>query len=119
MIVVSNNPKVWAYYAPDQIKEVHGDYYDVLIAVRDLIHTHYKLLTHPLSGSIKPNETPYKSIAVEKSEAMDFDGLSLIEKAIETFHKLQNDFKTPNWTDRVRADFMVIDYDLIKHAIKK
>ncbi len=33
---------------------------------RDLIHKGYILLTHPLSGSIKPNDTPYKSIALEK-----------------------------------------------------
>ena len=39
---------------------------------RDLIHKGYKLLTHPLSGSIKPNDTPYKSIALEKGGARGF-----------------------------------------------
>lgn len=119
MIVVTNNPKVRSYYPENQVKYIDGDYYDVLISVRDLIHTNHTLLTHPLSGSIKPNETPYKSIAVEVGSKMDYDGLGLIEKAIETFHKMQKDLKTPNWTQTVREDFMVIDYDLIKHAIKK
>lgn len=36
--------------------------------VRDRIHEGHLLLSHPLSGSVKPNETPYKSVMIVKPE---------------------------------------------------
>ena len=77
----------------------------------------YHLLTHPLSGSIKPNETPYKSIAVKKEKDLDLLSLELISNAIEVYNKLQKDLKTPLWTKSILEDFMVIDLDLIKNAL--
>lgn len=119
MFIVTNNPKVKEYFGDASVVFIEGSYEDVLVKVRDLIHINHKLLTHPLSGSVKPNETPYKSIAMETGVSFDMDGLHLIEKAIETYKKLQNDSATPNWIDRVKEDFMVIDFDLIKNAIRK
>ncbi len=121
MIVVTNNANVLHW-----IKDVHhakahyvkGHYGEVLKQVRDLVHQHYKLLTHPLSGSIKPNETPFKSIALESGNTLDWDSLALIEKAIETYEKMQKDEVTPLWNDSILDDFRVIDSDLMFHAIK-
>ena len=119
MLIISNNPKVEDYFSPERVELLSGSYYDVLLRVRDYVHQNYVLLTHPLSGSIKPNETPYKSIAIEKSDKLDFDSLGLVEKAIDTYVKLQKDIATPVWPDRIKEDFMVIDFDLIKNALKK
>ena len=119
MLIVTNNPKVKDYFLNERVQLLDEGYYDVLITVRDYVHNNYALLTHPLSGSVKPNETPYKTIALEETETLNFESLSLIEKAIETFVKLQKDSKTPLWTERIREDFMVIDFDLIKNALKK
>lgn len=118
MKIITNNPKVKAYFSDREVIWIEGSYGDVLKQTRDCIHQNHELLTHPLSGSIKPNETPYKSIAVKDGSKMDFDQLNLIEKAIETYVKLQKDVKTPNWSESIREDFMVIDLDLIKNAIK-
>lgn len=66
-IVITNNPLTKSSLDGrfDVIyKEV--DLVDVLIVVRDYIHKGHKLLTHPLMGSIKPNQTPYKSVAISK-----------------------------------------------------
>lgn len=119
MLIVTNNPKVKDYFSNERVELLSKGYYDVLTTVRDYVHNNYALLTHPLSGSVKPNETPYKTIALEKIDSLDFDSLGLIEKAIETFVKLQKDSKTPIWTERIKEDFMVIDFDLIKNALKK
>lgn len=119
MFVVTNNPKTREFFGEATVVFIDGSYGDVLIKVRDLIHVNHKLLTHPLSGSVKPNETPYKSIALEVGSEFDMDGLHLIEKAIETYNKLQKDSVTPNWIERVKEDFMVIDFELIKNAIIK
>lgn len=121
MIVVTNNEMVCELIdkkMPDALKFVPGGYESVLIEARNMIHNNYVLLTHPLSGSIKPNETPYKSIALEKGNSLDFDSLSLIEKAIATYEKMQSIKNTPNWTERVLDDFRTIDYDLFVNAVK-
>lgn len=96
-------------------------YMSVLHKVRDLVHEGYKLLTHPLSGSVKPNETPYKSVMLEKIEdgSMDMDGILLIESAIETMNKFQNNERTPNWTEKVLDDFRVIDLDIMVCTIER
>jgi hypothetical protein len=38
-------------------------YRDILIKTRDLVYAGHRLYTHPLAGSVKPNETPYRSVA--------------------------------------------------------
>ncbi len=94
-------------------------YLPVLLHIRDLVHAGYKLLTHPLSGSIKPNETPYKSVIMEEGKALDEYSLSLIEGAIATMQKFQNIEKTPNWLPRVLDDFKVVDLSLMENTILK
>lgn len=118
-IILTNNPKARDFFAEYgfEVIFVDGGYGDVLEETRKRVHLNYHLLTHPLSGSIKPNETPYKSIAIQKQNQLDMLSLELIGNAIEVYNRLQNDLKTPFWTDGILDDFMVIDLDLIKNAI--
>ncbi|MGL5440568.1 MAG: GrdX family protein [Filifactoraceae bacterium] len=122
MKLITNNPMVRDYFeniSKISVQFIDGNYKDVLETVRDLVHENYEILTHPLSGSVKPNETPYKSVAVESSDSLDVQSLELIENAINTYSKLQKDKETPNWIPRVLDDFAVIDLDLIKNALRK
>ena len=118
-IIITNNQKVRDFFEKERIEVLYidGDYKDVLYAVRDKVQLNYHLLTHPLSGSIKPNETPYKSIAIKKEKKPDLLSLELISNAIEVYKKLQKDLKTPFWTESILEDFRVIDLDLIKNAL--
>ena len=118
-IIITNNQKVRDFFEKERIEVLYidGDYKDVLYAVRDKVQLNYHLLTHPLSGSIKPNETPYKSIAIKKERELDLLSLELISNAIEVYKKLQKDLKTPFWTESILEDFRVIDLDLIKNAL--
>lgn len=118
MIIITNNKFVDEYYGGKNVELLEGSYQDVLYSVRDYVHKNYKLLTHPLSGSVKPNETPFKSVALEIGDKLDFNSVEMIENAIYTYSKLQNDSITPNWTETVLEDFRVIDLDLIKNALK-
>lgn len=120
MKLVTNNPK----FKDDKFKNIEIEYLDidygeVLIKVRDYVHSNWKLTTHPLYGSIKPNETIYRSIIIEESKSLDNDSVTLISDAITTFTKFRNNQITPNWTTRIREDFSVIDYDLINNAIER
>lgn len=94
-------------------------YIEILERARDLIHKGYKLLTHPLYGSVKPNETLYRSVVLEEAEEFDIQSLLLIEEAIVTAEKFKKNKMTPNWTESVKDDFRVIDFDLIKKTIDR
>lgn len=90
-------------------------YMDVLIAVRDLVHSGHRLITHPLSGSVKPFETPYKSIVVstQKGGSVDEDSLILISDAIVMAEKFRRERR---FNDKLLADFRLIDRDLIERG---
>lgn len=114
-IVVTNNPLV-AEKWPNEAQLVDGDPGCVFAAVRDLVHRGHRLLTHPLAGSVKPNESPYRSVIVTREPepriqpgiqpgaprsaapsadpaaapgaSVDLDSLRRIEAALSTLGKL-------------------------------
>jgi len=89
---------------------------DVLVHVRDMVYAGHILYTHPLSGSVKPNETPYKSVIVSvEAHGMDNDHAIMIANAIEVTDK----FQVLDWSHSEQAmkDFRLIDYTLICGAI--
>lgn len=94
-------------------------YLDVLLKARDKIHEGHSLLTHPLSGSVKPNETPYKSVAISvESTTLNMESLMIIEESINTAKKFIGGKKTPNWTEQILEDFQAIDFYLIRSGIE-
>ena len=116
-VIVTNNPKV-----RDELgQEFDVDYADItyreiLCKVREKIYEGHKLLTHPLSGSVKPNETPYKSILVaKKTGKMDVQDASIIENSIITADKFS--VKFPEMPQSVREEFQLIDSTLIRSAL--
>lgn len=116
-VIVTNNPKVLHDLGNDyQVDFQDLSFHDTLCRVRDMIHGGHRLLTHPLSGSIKPNETPYKSILVEvPAGSMNLDDLAIIENSIITCDKFKEKF--PEMPDSMREDFQLLDSTLIKSAL--
>ena len=97
-------------------------YMDVLLAVRDYIQKGWRLETHPMTGSLKPNQTPYKSIMVSDlpREQEEFYSQEMtIENSILSCRKFLEIKQTPNWTEEIRKDFMIDDLSLIEGAIQK
>lgn len=121
-LIITNNKSVYDKFKDKMEIEFLDDYkyLDLLNYVRDKIHIGHKLLTHPLSGSIKPNETPFKSIIISKEVGeLDSQGLLIIEESILTTKKFLENKTTPNWTERVLDDFRVIDLSLMENVIEK
>jgi len=128
-IVITNNPLVKENLAanPDRFKyklEFHDtDCLGIFVAVRDKVHRGHTLVTHPLSGSVKPGETPYKTVIVSgkktlsNAEALMRDlsirDLSIVEESIQTCVKLNASSVKKEWSESVRRDFQLIDHDLI------
>lgn len=122
VIILTNNPKILEGHFDKAKIEILYDkisFMAVLLKARDMIHRGHKLLTHPLSGSVKPNETPYKSIMLSKKSTsqVDFDSLKIIEQSIETTDKFLRISNTPSWAEKILEDFSVIDDTLIKGAL--
>lgn len=122
ILIVTNNKKVFnkfeSEYSVDFIES--EDMMQVLIKSRDYIHFGYTLLTHPSSGSLKPNQTPYKSIILYKTEeSVDFEKLNLIENSIEIFKKFNKDAQVGNWTEKIKNDFKTVDLSLIEGCLNK
>ncbi len=118
-MIITNNPLVEKELAKENnIVYMKCSYKEILIKVRDLCFAGYILKTHPLSGSVKPNETPYKSIMVsdEAAQKTDFASCELISNAISTYEKFA---KLPDkWPKEVLVDFQTVDLSLMQNALK-
>ncbi|MEG1972852.1 MAG: GrdX family protein [Oscillospiraceae bacterium] len=123
--IVTNNEKVFEKYKVYMDVEYLKDegYLSVLTKARDLVHSGAHLLTHPLSGSLKPNQTPYKSILMTMDEGKavalePYKEVMLIENSMEAYFKFTKGRETPHWTEKIKNDFMTIDLSLITSAVK-
>lgn len=115
--IITNNPMVYnklnEYH---QIEYKEGEYMQVIKAARDYVYAGHTLLTHPMAGSVKPNETPYKSVMITKSkQKLDFASVEIIEISIQTCEKFATNIR--NYEQQVFTDFQYIDYSLIESAI--
>lgn len=122
MKIITNNPIVARDIEDVTVEFIDGGYKDVLLAVHRLIvEQSMVLLTHPLSGSIKPNETIYKSIIVEDQSkpVLNMESLQMIEHALDVYDSFQSNRETPQWIDRVLEDFAVVDFHIIQGALSQ
>lgn len=115
--IITNNPLALRcipdYY---QIEYRECSYREILVTVRDLVYAGHRLYTHPLSGSVKPNETPYKSVVISKTpQGMDLGEAEIMSNSLVTFDKFTP--KKIPLTEQVLRDFQLIDYTLLCGAL--
>lgn len=114
--ILSNNPLAKEKY-PDLTQPVDGGVAGVYRAARDAVHLGCRLINHPLAGSVKPNESPYRSLVLSQGGGMlDLRSLQLIEDAIAVLKKLPKRHTDPYW-QAMAADYQVIDLDLLDSAL--
>lgn len=122
VLIVSNNPIVKEKLAGAVSVEYYDvDFLGILEVIRDYVHEGAILLTHPLSGSVKPNETPYKSVMLQKKaiDGTDYESVNLIENAIikaKDFIKTRRNY-VEMMSEKVKEDCQIIDYTLILSAM--
>ena len=120
VVIITNNPYVRDAYETLALY-TDCDVRSIFIAVRDRVHGGARVLSHPLSGSIKPWESPYKSVVISaKRGALDFASLQLIEGALEKMNAYASPHmqKKPPHGASLLADFRIIDLDLMRSAIQ-
>ena len=116
-MLLTNNPMVQkAYEGAYKVVFIKGPLMEVMLAARNAVHQGYRLLTHPLSGSVKPNQTPYKSILLGGNPGPVEEGsLRIIEGALDTCRKLN--VKEKHLPDALHSDYMQVDFTLIEGAL--
>lgn len=115
-IIITNNPLVKEKYVDKEVEFSDVSYQEILQIVKNKIALGHKILTHPLSGSVKPKETPYKSIMISKERtSVDLESIDIIENAIITASKFVE--RRDKWTPRVLEDFKLVDFTLIDSAM--
>lgn len=121
MFIITNNTLVFETYHDTWNIDLYREdtFLKILERCRDEVHQGRKLLTHPLTGSVKPNETPFKSIMLSSEKgSLDFESLSIIENAIEVTKKFLSNHEVKNWPDKILEDFRLIDFGLIRSGIE-
>ena len=120
-IIITNNPKIAEEMTSKNIDVSYfeqADFMEILYKARDIIHLGYKLLTHPIVSSIKPYETPYKTIVLTYNNGeIDLESIELIENSIE-LSKNFLDKPRRKLTKNIDEDFRLIDYELINGALE-
>ncbi|SHE61930.1 hypothetical protein SAMN02745784_01266 [Tissierella praeacuta DSM 18095] len=111
--IVTNNPNVKDSY--NQVIFVEGSFEDVLFKVRDLVHTGFELINHPLGASIRMFFSPYRSIIIgEKLQKTNDIHIETIENSISNYKKHMKVRKP----DIVNAeDYALIDSELLKSSL--
>ena len=100
----------------------NGSYLDVLLKVKDYIQKGWCLETHPMTGSLKPNQTPYKSVMISNRpvDREDFYNQEItMENSVSICQKFQAIRQTPDWPEHLREGYREVDLSLIEGALQK
>ena len=121
-IIITNNPMAAEKYADrgEVIFLPEANYRDVLVAVRDKVYLGHQLINHPLYGSLRPHETPYRTVALTAKPAAqpDADMCMIMSDAFTVVDR----FTLPEasvMSERIRNDYQMIDCDLLKRTLSE
>ena len=123
-IIITNNPMTACNASVKNVLcyNENLDILGVLSAVRSKVHEGYKLATHPLTSSIKPNETPYKTVLLYNRQGqLCTQSLEMIESAILVTERFVRNKPPRLWPDipgKILDDLATIDYDMVQPWIK-
>lgn len=113
--IITNNPVVKASYS--NITYIDGSYEDVLVKVRDLVHSGYELINHPLGASIRMLFSPYRSIIIgNKSQNINMMHVETIENSIENYRK-HMEVRKPDIKNS--EDYAIVDSELLQSSLEE
>ena len=128
-LIITNNPRVeeeilhnrkkWRRVDRTELFR-EKDQMEILIMARNLIHLGAKLVMHPMTGRIRPHETPYKSVFLEvTSGELDMESLIMIEDSIWETQKFLNGGLPQKYDDRDLPDLRYVDWLLLEAGLEE
>lgn len=118
-IVLTNNPLVIRSHRDLKPVLVEGDAIAVYKKARDLVHKGHRLLTHPLSGNVKPGAVPYRTLVLSADAGKTVDLTSLnhmaaaMEAAEATRSLAKRTFSPPLLNDYATVDLSIFESALL------
>lgn len=113
--IVTNNPTVKNHY--EEVIFVEGGFGDVLLKVRDLVHSGFEIINHPLGASSRMFFSPYRSVAVrERLQEKHGIHIEIIENSIENYNK-HTSLKKADMANS--EDYALIDSELLKSSLEE
>jgi hypothetical protein len=114
---LTNNPYIIEHYK-EQVEPFEGSPLELFLKIREEILAGYKLVTHPLTGSIAPNINPYKTIILDaQKKEINEESLNLIELAITRTQSLMPDYTTCYWSLNSKLDFQYLDFCFVRNFL--
>lgn len=115
--IISNNPTVDLASTDIQVAEYGA--VPVLERARDMVHLGHHLLTHPFAGSVKPNENPFKSVVITKSNfGVDYQSVQIIEGCLEVARRMLKERPYRDFPPQVMQDLQLIDKSLLDSGLE-
>lgn len=115
VLIITNNPLV-NNISDVMIRKVRGDILTVLGEVYTLVAQGHSLLSHPLAGSIKPNQNPYRSVLLSSLPGtLDAMHLKIAQQCLDKAEAMMREVfpELPG-----HHDLQLIDLELLRQALK-
>lgn len=81
------------------------------------------LVNHPLYGNFRPYQQPFRTLIVEMSDtsgSVDFNALSLIERALAVYDDPGVRGVLPGELDpEIEADYAYVDGELVRESLRR
>lgn len=112
--IITNNPVVKKEF--ENVYFVKGDFKDVMVKVRDMVHQGFDLISHPLGASIRMAFSPFRSIIIgQKNNKINSIHVDIIENSIITLKNLTEGRVADRKND---DDYMLIDRELLRSTLE-
>ena len=120
--IITNNPSVAARYPIADFHDVTAE--GILIKCRDAVHSGCVLISHPITGGMRPGSCPYRSVVVtgdaglSDANPVDIASLKMIEDAIVYANKSCGVNPHKPMDNGLLADYQAVDCDLTDCALR-
>lgn len=115
--LVTNNELVGDLGYP--LIKVEGSIEQVLQMVLEMTLQGHRLLSHPLSGSVKPAINPYKSVLISTElEKINYQEVEMVQTCLEKVMAMRKQRILVTWGTQVDADLKFLDCELMKSGIQ-
>lgn len=117
-LIVTNNPMAAKEFAGQGEVRLYPEdtYREILVRARDLVYIGHRLRNHPLYGSLRPHETPYRTVVLsDRPQTPDGEECLIMSEAITRI-----DIFTPpdraKMPQRILEDYQMIDCSLVRNT---
>lgn len=114
VVIITNNPLV--NNIPNaSVARIDGSCLDVFAQVLNCLAQGHRLISHPLAGSIKPNQNPFKSVLISlQTGTVNRQEVAAVHRALCMAEDMAVD---PYRYREAAGDLQMIDKEILEQAL--